>query len=286
MCSDTCCFSQPPYITAQLQCHTTPHSDYLALRDLHVFLGPKDASKAFVMLGAQHEDDHLTLPTMCDAVVALVQERVALAAALKGSKTVVGQVRVQHAVVSTALYTNNNKAMSFFFFPTASAQVGNVVGVIIHIVFVFLYLLVFGYSATQVWVAISGAILGFSFIFASYLSAIFTCTMYLLTVHPFEVLSWCERICHTVYTSVQVGDIIIVNKNYYEVQKILLQHTRLKDSNGAVLWYPNIKMVGESVQNLTRSELLWQSLKVLVVRLVLCSPCLYSIASCMLQCIQ
>ena len=64
----------------------------------------------------------------------------------------------------------------------------------------------------------------------------------------------------------QVGDIIIVNKTYYEVQKILLQHTRLKDSNGAVLWYPNIKMVGEQVQNLTRSELLWQSLKVLVVR--------------------
>lgn len=63
-----------------------------------------------------------------------------------------------------------------------------------------------------------------------------------------------------------MGDIIIINKTYYEVQKILLQHTQLKDSNGAVLWYPNIKMVGEQVQNLSRSELLWQSLKVLVVR--------------------
>lgn len=66
----------------------------------------------------------------------------------------------------------------------------------------------------------------------------------------------------------QVGDIIVINKTWFEVQKILLQHTRLKDSNGAVLWYPNIKMVGEQVQNLTRSDLLWQSLKVLVVRYI------------------
>ncbi len=64
------------------------------------------------MLGAKGPGDQLTLPVMCEAIVALVRERVALAAALKGSKTVV-------------------------------AQVGSVLGVIIHIVFVFLYLLVY-----------------------------------------------------------------------------------------------------------------------------------------------
>lgn len=182
-----------PSLPSPSPVHCPLHSDYLTLGDLHVFLSPKDATKAFAMLGAKGDEDQLTLPIMCEAVVALVKERVALAAALKGSKTVVAQVHASLSCLENCVDVlqphphHPSVCCRVVSQISPLPQVGHVVGVIIHIIFIFLYLLVFGYSATQVWVAISGAILGFSFIFASYLSAIFTCIMYLLTVHPFEV---------------------------------------------------------------------------------------------------
>ncbi len=83
---------------------------------------------------------------------------------------------------------------------------------------------------------LSGAILGFSFIFASYLSAIFTCTMFLLTVHPFEVcgvvllcgvvvlLIVCGCMCVFVYMYVCVCVYVCVCMCMVSVNAYLLQH--------------------------------------------------------------
>lgn len=188
---------------------------HLLQEDLEAFLPPKDAARAFALFDKDNTGQ-VSLQEMQQAVGAMLEERHALAAALRGSKTIV-------------------------------SQVAQVITVAIHVIFLFIYLLVFGYNLNESWVAISGVVLGFSFVFASYLSNIFTCAMWLLNVKPFEN-----------------GDVILINDEYHTVEECRLQHTQLRTSNGELLWYPNGKMVQEPVSNLTRSSEMWEGVKALV----------------------
>ena len=61
------------------------------------------------------------------------------------------------------------------------------IGIVIHTIFIFFYLLVWEANVGSIWVSFSGIILGFSFIFSRTVSEIFDNVVFLFGTHAYSV---------------------------------------------------------------------------------------------------
>ncbi|KAK9802607.1 hypothetical protein WJX73_001744 [Symbiochloris irregularis] len=189
--------------------------DHILVSDFHAFMTKEEAEDAFSLLDTDHNGE-LTRDELYKQVLAAFQERTNLREQLKDSKSVVGTLRW-------------------------------LLGLILHIIFIFFYLLIFNVDVTRTWVLFSSIFLGFSFIFGNTIKTTFESIIYIFIVHPFDV-----------------GDFIIVDSDRVRVDQIALTSIIVQRGDGMRLWVPVSKLSSNSLQNLTRSGNKSDSLKWLV----------------------
>lgn len=194
--------------------------NYIQQADLEHFMPASKAAKAFAMFD-QDGDGKVTLHNARDAVIRVYKERKDLAHTLKDTKGVV-------------------KRLEFL------------IAVVVHILFLFFYLLIFQVNVNKVWLTISSIILAFAFVFGNSIRNVFESVVFLFVVHPFDV-----------------GDALMVTDpsdpvpgaQYYTVEEIMLLNTKVKRWDGAIIYFPNIVLDSNPLVNLSRSSNKWESFK-------------------------
>jgi small-conductance mechanosensitive channel len=182
-----------------------PESSCITVDDLRDFL-PEDneAEEAHAMLDADN-DGTVTFKDCCNALMAIIEERANLAATLKDAKSVVSTLET-------------------------------LIGVIIHTVFLFIYLIIFEVNVMETYLGLSSLVLAFSFVFGNSIRTMFENVIFLFVVHPFDI-----------------GDTIFFEDNYHKVEEINLHFTCFNRADNARVWYPNQKLVQNSFINLNYS---------------------------------
>ncbi len=112
----------------------------------------------------------------------------------------------------------------------------NLIGIVIHTIFIFFYLLVWEANVGSIWVSFSGIILGFSFIFSRTVSEIFDNVVFLFGTHAYSV-----------------GDLLLVQDTQMVVEEVSLNFTQLRTVEGRTVWMPNQFLVRNAFTNLTTS---------------------------------
>ena len=193
--------------------------NFMTLEDVADFLPPGEAEPAFAMLD-RNGNGSVTLSECITAVVEIFEARCDLALSLKDTKTVIGKLE-------------------------------NVVGVVVHIIFVFLYMLVFNVDVIKTYLALSSLILAFSFVFQNSIRTMYENVVFLFVVHPFDV-----------------GDVLQVGEGdsaiTYKVDEIDLHYTIFLAGNGARTWFPNQKIMGTPFSNISASGERGDAIKILV----------------------
>lgn len=187
--------------------------NHIIMEDLEAFLSPEKAQEAFDMLD-NNGDGKLVLADIRDAVIKIYKERRNLALSLKDTKTVVGKLEL-------------------------------VIGVVLHIIFIFFYLMVFNVDLTKVWLTMSSIIVAFSFSFSNSIMNLFNSVILLFVVHPFDV-----------------GDALLIATNttgtgaadYCVVEELSLVSTVMRRWDGTRIWYPNVKLGAMPLLNMSRSD--------------------------------
>ncbi|DBA97213.1 TPA: hypothetical protein ACH3X1_014965 [Trebouxia sp. C0004] len=189
--------------------------NHILPEDLEHFLNAKHAAEAFEMLD-DDKDGHASLKDVRSAVCNIFKERANLSVQLKDTKTVVGRLE-------------------------------SVVGLILHIVAIFLYLIIFDVPLEKTWVAFSSIVLAFAFVFGNSVKTLYESIIYLFVVHPFDV-----------------GDKIIVESVTSKVEEITLNATIVRRSDGGRMWYSNTKLAASNLINVSRSDAKSESFKFMV----------------------
>ncbi|KAL0055259.1 hypothetical protein WJX82_009568 [Trebouxia sp. C0006] len=189
--------------------------NHILPEDLEHFLNAKHAAEAFEMLD-DDKDGHASLKDVRSAVCNIFKERANLSVQLKDTKTVVGRLE-------------------------------SVVGLILHIVAIFLYLIIFDVPLEKTWVAFSSIVLAFAFVFGNSVKTLYESIIYLFVVHPFDV-----------------GDKIIVETVTSKVEEITLNATIVRRSDGGRMWYSNTKLAASNLINVSRSDAKCESFKFMV----------------------
>lgn len=187
--------------------------NHIIMEDLEAFLSPDQAQEAFSMLD-NNGDGKLVLADIRDAVIKIYKERRNLALSLKDAKTVVGKLEL-------------------------------VIGVVLHIIFIFFYLMVFNVDLTKVWLTMSSIIVALSFSFSNSIMNLFNSVIMLFVVHPFDV-----------------GDALLIGTNttgtgpadYCVVEELSLVSTVMRRWDGTRIWYPNSKLGAMPLLNMSRSD--------------------------------
>lgn len=176
---------------------------------------PDEAEEAFKMLDV--DNSGLISKNDCiAAVLAIYQERKNLAKSLQ-------DVRSITSVLET------------------------LIGIVIHILFVFFYLLIFEADIGQLWISFSSVILAFSFMFGNSVRAVYENVVFLFGCHPYDI-----------------GDMLYFDDNYFTVDEITITFTVCMTSDGQRVWIPNQKLLGMSFVNLSVSGNRCESIRVLV----------------------
>jgi small-conductance mechanosensitive channel len=184
-------------------------------RDLEPFLSPEHVEPAFMMLDADG-DGLVSVEDCVTAVTTIYQERRNLAASLKDTRNI-----------------------------TTSLETG--IGVALHFVFIFFYLLVFQVSVTQYWVSFSSIFLAFTFMFGNTVKQTFENVVFLFSAHPFDV-----------------GDVLFVQNDFMTVKEITINYTICLNSIDQRIWLPNQLLLAQPLINLTASGNRWEALKILI----------------------
>eukprot|EP00890_Picochlorum_soloecismus_P004024 jgi/Picsp_1/4622/NSC_01992-R1_small conductance mechanosensitive ion channel family len=121
------------------------------------------------------------------------------------------------------------------------------IGIIIHVVWIFLYLLIFQADVANIWVSFSGIILGFSFIFSRTVAEIFDNVVFLFGTHPYAI-----------------GDLLHVNDEQMTVEEITLNFTCMMTSSNRTVWMPNQFLIKNPFTNLSTSGNFFESIIVFV----------------------
>ena len=77
------------------------------------------------------------------------------------------------------------------------------IGLVIHTIFLFFYLLIFKAHVSEIWVGFTGLLVAFSFIFASTVSNVFENIVFLFGVHQYDI-----------------GDTLLINNQYLTIDEI------------------------------------------------------------------
>jgi len=123
----------------------------------------------------------------------------------------------------------------------------NLIGIIIHVVWIFLYLLIFQADVANIWVSFSGIILGFSFIFSRTVAEMFDNVVFLFGTHPYAI-----------------GDLLHVNNEQMTVEEITLNFTCMMTSSNRTVWMPNQFLIKNPFTNLSTSGNFFESIIVFV----------------------
>lgn len=120
--------------------------------------------------------------------------------------------------------------------------------VLMWIVLIFVFFAIFDVDSFRLtWTALSAGLISFSFIFGNSMCQVWENMVYLFTVHPFDV-----------------GDQIKMDGDMYKVEKIALGYVTVLRTDNARLTFPMQVVRTKPLHNITRSELMWDSFKVLV----------------------
>ncbi len=191
----------------------------MVFEDVADFLPQAEAEQAFAMLD-RNGNGSVSLSECIAAVVEIFEARCDLALSLRDTKTVIHKLE-------------------------------NVIGVIVHIIFMFLYMLVFNVDVVKTYLALSSLVLAFSFVFQNSIRTMYENVVFLFVVHPFDV-----------------GDVLIVGEGEtalrYKVDQIDLHYTIFLAGNGSRTWYPNNKLMTTPFSNVTASGERGDSIKIVV----------------------
>lgn len=113
---------------------------YIIHGDISDFLEPEDADAAFAMLDIRGLG-HATLHDCIESIVEIYSTRCDLSLSLNDTQTVVGKLE-------------------------------RVIGVAIHMAFIFLYLIVFNVNVIKTYLALSSLVLAFSFVFQNFIRTV------------------------------------------------------------------------------------------------------------------
>lgn len=184
---------------------TDPDRPYLIIEDLEAFMTEKAAQGAFAMLDL-NANGRVSLPECAAAVMSVFKEREYLANSLRDTKMIV-------------------------------KKLGFMIGIGIHTVFFFIYLLILGINAWQVFVSMVPLLGAISFAVGSTVKQTVDASVFLFVTHPYDV-----------------GDIIVFNDAWHRVEEITLPATvLLRTADSAKIWYPNSLLVNMPIQNMTMS---------------------------------
>lgn len=123
----------------------------------------------------------------------------------------------------------------------------SLIGGVIHVIFIFLYLLIFQANVSDIWVGFSGVLLGFSFVFSRTVADVFDNVIFLFGTHPYAI-----------------GDLLNVDNEQMTVEEITLNFTCMKTSTNRALWMPNQHLIRNPFTNLTASGNFFESITVYV----------------------
>lgn len=132
-----------------------PDRPYLLPEDIQAAVGREELGAALDMLDSDR-DGRVSLPNMREAVVALFQRRADLAATLRDTNTVVGQLR-------------------------------GLLTAVVQLMLIFVYLMVFRVDIAKAVVAYYSVIFVFLFVFGSAIRDAYDHAFFLFVVHPFDV---------------------------------------------------------------------------------------------------
>lgn len=194
-------------------------SSEMVLDDVTDFLPQAEAEQAFAMLD-RDGNGSVSLSECIAAVVEIFEARCDLALSLRDTKTVVNKLE-------------------------------HVIGVVVHIIFMFFYMLVFNIDVVKTYLALSSLILAFSFVFQNSIRTMYENVVFLFVVHPFDV-----------------GDVLLIgegsNAPRYKVDQIDLHYTIFLAPNGSRTWYPNNKLMVTPFSNISASGERGDSIKFVV----------------------
>ncbi len=179
-------------------------SEGILKQDLEGRIPDHDVDLAFAMLDVQGRGV-VTLKDCIKGVESIFLERRNLANTLKDSR-------------------NINKTLE------------TLIGILVHVLFIFFYLLIFQADVSNIWVSLSGVIIGFSFIFSKTVADIFDNVVFLFGTHPYAI-----------------GDLILVNDEQMVVQEITLNFTQCRTVTNRTLWLPNQVLIKTPFTNLSTS---------------------------------
>ena len=190
-------------------------SDGIAKEDLLGYVHGQDVDLAFAMLDIDG-DGLVSLKDCIEAVRSIYLERRNLANHMRDSRNI-------------------------------TKTLENLIGIVVHVTFIFFYLLVFEANVRDVWVSFSGFIIGFSFIFSRTVAEIFDNVVFLFGTHPYGI-----------------GDLIHVNDEQMTVEEITLNFTCMTTSCNRTVWMPNQYLIKNPFTNLSTSGNFFESIVVYV----------------------
>lgn len=179
-------------------------SEGIVKEDLEGYVPREELDLAFAMLDI-HGQGVVSLKDCIKGVESIFLERRNLANTLKDSR-------------------NINKTLE------------TLIGIILHVIFIFFYLLIFQADVSNIWVSLSGIIIGFSFIFSKTVADIFDNVVFLFGTHPYAI-----------------GDLLLVNDEQMVVEEITLNFTCCTTAYNRTLWMPNQVLIKSPFTNLSTS---------------------------------
>ena len=104
------------------------------------------------------------------------------------------------------------------------------------------YLVIFRVDVAKAWIMVSSVVVALSVVYGVSARSLYDATVFLVCVHPFDV-----------------GDIVVVQSQTYEVCNMDLLTTLLTTTDGSRVWYPNSQLTSQPITNLSRSDRKWES---------------------------
>eukprot|EP00126_Sphaerothecum_destruens_P004169 Sdes_comp18036_c0_seq1m7360 len=126
---------------------------------------------------------------------------------------------------------------------TIVETLNKVVTSVLFVILFFIYLFIFGVDVLQVVLSLTTILVGFAFAFGDSIKQIYESTIFIFVVHPFDV-----------------GDRIQLPEGGCYVTSINLQFTEFDRWDGQKIYYPNPVLLKIPIQNLNRSENMWDTL--------------------------
>ena len=198
--------------------HLTHDIDAREITRKHIaeFLSDKnEIEDAFQMLD-HNQDGTITLKDCIGSIEKIYHERCNLASSLRDTKAI--------TVVLEFL-----------------------IGLVLHTIFLFFYLLIFKAHVSEIWVGFTGLLVAFSFIFASTVSNVFENIVFLFGVHPYDI-----------------GDTLLINNQYLTIDEITINFTCCISGYNLRVWFPNQQLQSNLFVNLTNSGTKWETIYVYV----------------------